>query len=376
MRRFAENSVCACLGIAFLSLLAFTAIAGIATPVGSGNQHDPELVLVSQQESPVLTTRSPDAADIKYGFEGGRVVKLGNIYHLFTSEMVGDPIWVKMSLGYWRSEDRLHWHRVRTLFTSTGEYTGKDPRASLWSPLPVYDDRTARWNLFYVAYRSAPNTPTQFLSNCNGEIWRAESTEPGADGIGGPYKDVGVILHPGPESESWEGLQGTDSFFPYRVGEHWYALYGSARTEKLPIEYWRVGLASAPDVSGPGPRVPGVNPLPIERVFIENPIVTSLPGGGFICVYDSNVADAIGYAYSPDGVHWNPGKALVIQPKRRRWARDVRTPLGLVPEGNDQYTLFYTGFEQNPNWPGLMAGKPTSTCAVGLATVRIVYRSR
>jgi hypothetical protein len=166
-------------------------------------------------------------------------------------------------------------------------------------------------------------------------------------------------------------LQGTDSFFPYRVGSRWYALYGSAKTEKLPIEYWKVGVASAPDLAGPWKRIPELNPAAIEKVFIENPIVTALPSGGYLCVYDNNVADAIGYAFSRDGIHWDPGKSLVIQPVRNHWSHDVRTPLGLVPEGGDRYTLFYTGFEQEPNWTGLMAGKPTSTCAVGLATVRL-----
>ncbi len=374
-RTFA-NAVCAPVAFASCSILALAALAAVSTPSDPGNNHKPELVLVAQQEAPVLTNRSPDAAGNKYGFEGGRVVKLGNTYHLFTSEMVADPIWVKMQLGYWRSDDRLHWHRVRTLFRSSGEFEGKDPRASLWSPLPVYDDHAGRWNLFYVAYRSAPNTAAQFLSNHGGEIWRAVSTEHGAGGIGGPYKDVGVVLRPGAESEPWEGLQGTDSFFPYRVGRHWYALYGSARTERLPIEYWLVGLAEAPDISGPWKRVSGMNPSPIEKVFIENPIVTPVPGGGYLCVYDCNVADAIGYAYSPDGIHWNPGKTLIIQAKRGVWSRDVRTPLGLVPEGSDEYTLFYTGFEQDPDWPGLMAGKPTSTCAVGLTTLRIISGAR
>jgi hypothetical protein len=30
---------------------------------------------------------------------------------------------------------------VSTLFESSGEFAGADPRASLWSPLPVYDER-------------------------------------------------------------------------------------------------------------------------------------------------------------------------------------------------------------------------------------------
>jgi len=325
-----------------------------------------------QQETPILTKGHPDAAGIKYGFEGGRVVKLGSTYHLFTSEMVGDPIWVKMQLGYWRSGDGRQWQRISTLFASSGEFEGKDPRASLWSPLPIFDESQGRWNLFYVAYRASPSTVRAFMLNHAGQIWRAVSRVAGVEGIGGPYQDVEVILKPGPESDAWEGLQGTDSFFPYPVGKEWRALYGSAKTEVMPIEYWRVGLASAPAIGGPWRRVSASNPSPIEKVFIENPVVEALPGGGYLCVYDSKVPDAIGYAFSADGVHWTAGHAIKIQPTAQVWACDVRTPLGLVNEGGNEYSVFYTGFETEPDWNSLMSGRGLNTsCAIGLARVAV-----
>src|SRR5687768_5451988 len=272
------------------------------------------LALVEQHPTPVISTRSPGAEGIKYGFEGGRVVKVGAAYHLFTSEMAGDPIWVRMKLGHWRSTDRVRWTRVATLFESSAEFAGKDPRAALWSPLPVYDDAEGRWNLFYVAYQAQPNTSRQFRMNHNGRIWRAVSTAPGLEGIGGPYRDAGIVLQPGPESDPWEGLQGTNSFFPYRVGTQWYALYGSAKTQKLPIEYWRVGIASAPSLGGPWRRRRELNPSPIEQVFIENPIVTRLRDGRYLAVYDTSKGpDAIGYSVSADGIHWPPGRSLAIQ---------------------------------------------------------------
>ena len=333
---------------------------------------DNQLVLVSQERSPVITTRSPDAKGNKYGFEGGRAVKVGSTYHLFTAEMVDDPVWVKMAFGHWTSPDGANWKRVSTILTSSGEYNGQDPRASLWSPLVVYDESRELWNLFYVAYRSQPNTAEQFLNNYDGQIWRAVSTVPGPEGIGGPYRDLGVIMKPGPDSGAWEGLQGTDSFFPYRVGDKWFALFGSARSEVLPIEHWLVGIASAPDLGGPWERHNDLNPAPIETKFIENPIVTRLPDGRYICVYDHQEADCIGYAFSDDGIHWQPGKSLTIQPEPGTWAKDVRTPLGLIPEPDGTYTVFYTGFEQEPNWESVMArGKPTWTCAIGKAVVRL-----
>jgi hypothetical protein len=330
------------------------------------------LELVEQHPAPVITTKSPGAEGIKYGFEGGRVVKVGGVYHLFTSELAGDPVWVRMKLGHWRSGDTLNWTRVSTLFTSSGEFEGQDPRAALWSPLPVYDDTTDRWNLFYVAYESQPNTPTRFRMNQNGRIWRAVSTIAGMDGVGGPYRNVGIVLQPGADSEPWEGLQGTNSFFPYRVGTEWYAFYGSAKTEKLPIEHWRVGMASAPSIAGPWRRRRELNPSPIETVFVENPIVTRLPDGRFIAVYDTAGPDAIGYSISADGIRWPQGQSLPIQTPDGRWSKEIRTPLGLVDERDGSYTVFYTGFEQEANWPRMMEAKPVNTFAVGVARVRLV----
>ena len=125
-------------------------------------------------------------------------------------------------------------------------------------------------------------------------------------------------MEPGPDSLPWEGLQGTDSFFPYRVGGTWHALYGSAKSETMPITHWLVGLASAPALGGPWTRVRAHSPVPIEPKFIENPIVTAVPGGGWLAVYDSQGADTIGWAYSADGIAWGAGHAPEDSADRRR----------------------------------------------------------
>ena len=216
--------------------------------------------VVRQCVRPVLTIHSPGAVGNKYGFEGGRVLKLGSTYHLFTSEMTGDPHWVKMKLAHWTSTDRMHWRRAATLFESSGDFTGRDPRAALWSPMPVFDPAANRWNLFYVAYAASADTSREWLTNHEGRIWRAVRSVPGMGGIDGPWKDAGVVLERGKDSDSWEGLQGTDSFFPYRVKDKWYAFYGSAHTESLPISLWQVGLASAGDLGGPWSRCTALNP--------------------------------------------------------------------------------------------------------------------
>ena len=91
----------------------------------------------------------------------------------------------------------------------------------------------------------------------------------------------------------------------------------------------------------------------LEKRFAENPIVTQLKNGYYVAVYDNDVEypNTIGYTWSApgDGVHWAPGRQLVVQPKGTGfWADIVRTPLGLIPEGHGQYTLFYTGYQNHP----------------------------
>ncbi len=327
----------------------------------------PQLKLVMQNPEPVITVRSKGAEGIRWGFEGGRVVKIGKTYHLFTSEMIDNPIWTKMKLGYWVSKDGLTWKRKATLKQGSGDFTGKDERAALWSPLPVFDKVSDRWNLFYVAYKSAQSLPTNFLGNHAGRVWRSVSSIAGINGIAGPYIDKAIVLKPGQDSGSWEGLQGTDSFFPFKIGKTWYAFHGSAQTEFKPVKSLLVGMAKSTtkSIAGPWKRLKTLSPSKLENHFIENPIVTPAPNGGYLCVYDSEGNDAIGWAYSKDGINWGKGNRLLIQPQSMQWAKDVRTPLGLVSEGKNKYTLFYTGFEETPDWTRLLTGVGKETCAIG-----------
>ena len=332
---------------------------------------DLRLRVTRQFDEPILTVLSPGAEGNKYGFEGGRVLKLNGTYHLFTSEMVGDPHWAKMKLAHWTSQDRLHWKRVSTLVESSGDFTGKDPRAALWSPMPVYDAKDGRWNLFYVAYQCAPNTAKEWLNNYEGRIWRAVSKVKGRGGVDGPYEDVGVVLQRGKDSDAWEGLQGTDSFFPYQAGRQWLAFYGTAHTEAMPIRLWQVGLVRARGLAGPWKRCTELNPLVIEKVFIENPIATGLSDGTFVAVYDNKVERSVGYSFSADGLHWTRGQALIVQKGTGVWASEVRTPLGLIPEGQDSFTLFYTANQDLLGAPPDADGIKLTPAALGLVEVKL-----
>ena len=82
------------------------------------------LSIIEQREEPVIAKGMPGTEHNKYGFEGGCVLKLDGVYHLFTSEMVADTVHDKMMLAHWTSQDGLTWERRDTMFESSGS---KDP---------------------------------------------------------------------------------------------------------------------------------------------------------------------------------------------------------------------------------------------------------
>jgi len=327
--------------------------------------------LIEAQLRPVIDENHPDLEGNKYGFEGGSVVKEAGVYHLFVAEMAGDPFWARMRLAHWKSSDARKWQRVGTLYETSGAMDTKDIRFSIWLPEMIFNEREDRWNMFYITYRPKWADPAK-VSHEDGRVWRAVSDVKGRDGIGGPYRDVGIILEPDADSQEWEGQQGTDSFYPWRAGGKWYAFYGSHYHE--PRGPWLVGLAEAEELAGPWKRCVGLNPSPIEKKFIECPFVVCI-GENYVAVYDSSLDDSnpryvvdghqVGYSVSEDGIHWPRGQRLDVQPGKANWSEDIRTPLCLIPEGNDIYTMLYTGkLKGKMFWP------------VGLVKLKLVKRDR
>ena len=323
--------------------------------------------VVELQKQPVIDKDHPDCKDDKYGFEGGVVIKLNGIYHMFTAENPGDPKIARMRIAHWTSADALAWKRQATLFETTGEPMEVTGRAytSIWQPTPVFNEAENRWDLFCVAYKVS--------GTGKGFIVRSQSTVPGREGLGGPYKELGVIMQPDKESQVWEGWQGVATFNPFQGSNgQWLAFYGSAAGHHP--TGWLVGLASAPALSGPWTRLPQGNPVLIEPVFMENPVVTRI-GDLYVMVYDSDILNptkrsyffenhSVGYATSTDGIHWSKGGRIIVQPKgEANWASDIRTPLGLVDEGHGLYTLVYT------------AEKRGGFKSVGMVKVKLVQKN-
>ncbi len=305
------------------------------------------LTLLDEQPSPAIQEGFKGTEGIKYGVEGGSIIKLNDTYHYFAAEIVGEPRWNKMKLAHWTSTDRFHWDRRSTIAESSGSTAGDDPRAALWAPMPIYDQKENIWNIFYVAY----NYLAPF--NCDGRIWHAISTVKGVEGIHGPWKDIGIIMQPDTESQTWEGAQGVDSFYPYQVGNQWFAFYGSSDIRS----YFRVGLASAPSLAGPWKRLSQGNPVALSGPRgSENPIVTRLKSGRYIAVFETVFCeDGFGYSDSADGIHWSEAKELKVKASTGK-IRKVRTPLGLTEEPDGSFSVFYTAFNKEEShwgelWP-------------------------
>ncbi|HEY5124338.1 MAG TPA: hypothetical protein VIK14_11435 [Ignavibacteria bacterium] len=287
-------------------------------------------------DHPVITKNDPGTESNIFGFEGGRVLKQDGVYHIFTTEMYGEPFWCKTRLAHWKSKDGISWSRDATIFESTGNFTGTDSHASLWSPMPVFDEKQNCWVLTYVCYRSKPNTAEKWFRNYDGTIALAASVVIGIKGIDGPYKEAMILMN----SDTLEpklGLMGVDSFFPYEVNGQWLAFYGSSPE-------WN-GLAKGSSLRGPWNRIEEAG---IMSRHTENPIVQKLKENLYVALFDGcGVYQKFGYMVSSDGIHWSKPIVINLENHTDKWWVLTRTPLGLIEEGEGKYSLYFTAYNKN-----------------------------
>jgi len=287
-------------------------------------------------DHPLITMNDPGTEGNIFGFEGGRILKQDGVYHIFTTEMYGEPVWCKTRLAHWKSKDGISWARDATIFESTGNFTGTDSHAALWSPMPVFDKKQNCWILTYVCYHSKPNTPEKWFRNYDGIIAIAKSSVKGKKGIDGPYKEAMILM----QSDTLEpnlGLMGVDSFFPYEVNGQWLAFYGSSPE-------WN-GLAKASSLRGPWKRMEEAG---IVSQHTENPIVQELKENLYVALFDGcGVYQKFGYMVSSDGLHWSKPIIINLENYPDKWWGLTRTPLGLIDEGEGNYSLYFTAYNKN-----------------------------
>ena len=330
--------------------------------------------IIGGSDQPVIDEGMPGTEGIQGGFEGGTCVKVGDAYHMFPTERAGEigveAVYdrVKTRIGHWESTDAIHWKRVGTIFQASGTYAlteednpMNDRRAAIWSYNAVFNEKEDRWYGYYLTYTVDRNIAP---NHSFGRIWCTKSQTKGINGIGGPYDDGQLIMEPGLDSQPWEGRQGVASFYPYPVKDGWLGFYSGAFPFQTWADYpkksgtgWYVGLAKSKTMDGPWTRLDTtINPIKsINPQFVENPIVYQLKNGAYISVFDGGPDNApyhfvnmIGYSLSKDGIHWSEARYLPIHKKVNRWWSTMRTPLCLIPEGNNVYTIVYAAYAE-PN---------------------------
>ncbi|KRD61084.1 hypothetical protein ASE40_05910 [Flavobacterium sp. Root935] len=331
----------------------------------------PLFEIIGGENKPVIDEGMSGTEGIQGGFEGGRVVKVGDTYHMFPTERAGEKgvdyyyDRVKTRIGHWTSKDAITWKRESTIYQASGTYAVteddnpmNDRRAAIWSYMPVFNEKANKWYGYYLAYTVSKEIEP---NHSFGRIWRCESTVEGINGIGGPYKDMGIIMEPGLDSQPWEGRQGVASFFPYQVGDKYFGFYSGAYPFNSWADYpkksgkgWFVALAESKSLEGPWTRMnKGLEPIKtMHPQFVENPIVSQLPNGLYIAIFDGgpdgwghHLPNMIAYSLSVDGVNWAEAHYLPIETKVDKWWDIMRTPLCLIPEGNDVYTVVYNAID-------------------------------
>jgi hypothetical protein len=331
----------------------------------------PLFEIIGGENKPVIDEGMSGTEGIQGGFEGGRVVKVGDTYHMFPTERAGEKgvdyyyDRVKTRIGHWTSKDAITWKRESTIYQASGTYAiteddnpMNDRRAAIWSYMPVFNEKANKWYGYYLAYTVSKTIEP---NHSFGRIWRCESTVEGINGIGGPYKDMGIIMEPGLDSQPWEGRQGVASFFPYKVGDKYFGFYSGAYPFNSWADYpkksgkgWFVALAESKSLEGPWLRMnKGLEPIKsMHPTFVENPIVSQLPNGMYIAIFDGgpdgwghHLPNMIAYSLSADGIKWSEARYLPIETKVNKWWDIMRTPLCLIPEGNDVYTIVYNAID-------------------------------
>lgn len=316
---------------------------------------------------PVINEGMPGTETIQGGFEGGTCVKVNGVYHLFPTERAGQigvgPVYdrVKTRIGHWESPDAIHWKRVATIFQASGVYAiaeednpMNDRRAAIWSYNAVFNKAEDRWYGYYLTYTVDKNIRP---NHSFGRIWCTKSQTKGFAGIGGPYDDGQLIMEPGLDSQAWEGRQGVASFYPFPVKDGWLGFYAGAFPFSTWADYpknshngWFIGLASSKSMDGPWKRLDTtINPVKsINPQFVENPLVYQLNNGAYIAVFDGGPDDnghhfvnMMGYSLSKDGLHWSEARYIPLHTKLKQWWVTMRTPLCLIPEGNNIYTILF-----------------------------------
>lgn len=93
---------------------------------------------------------------------------------------------------------------------------------------------------------------------------------------------------------------------------------------------------------------------------------------------NSDIYQRFGYMLSDNGIQWSKPQIIDLNAHPSKWWGLTRTPLGLISEGDNNYTLFFTAYNKNfYEIPGIWSAKNDSVfdgffASVGMLKLRIV----
>lgn len=315
------------------------------------------LDVVELNPNSIIKAGDPGTEDIKFGFEGGTCRKVNGVYYLFTTEVFNVPKTAATRLALWTSENGFSFQKKLVIAETNYNWEDTTYLMSPWSPMAVYDPDRDLWSVFHVGYRRKENSTDVF--NMSGRIFRYDSEVNGIDGIAGPYKEGGWLDIQG-KPDWWEGPGEIVSFFPYKIGKEWWALYGgnsvpehvdaNGTLNPNAKNIFYAGLAkSKGGLTDKWDRQYHLNPVQMDPEFIENSVVTKINDHLYINLYDGANKHEISYSWSVDGMYWAK-EQLIKLPNPPAWIKNTRTPLSLIDEGNGIYSIYFTAFDgDNPN---------------------------
>jgi hypothetical protein len=223
----------------------------------------------------------------------GNVVFDGTTYHMF---LLGGQTWLPWDspwhVGHWT------WNALTQNWDpDTAHNPVLSPEPGQWDGFTIWDLAVLyEGGVFKMWYGAAAAYPGEsragYATSPDGSTWTkyAGNPLPGLEpGAPGEWDDLGVV----PSAVLYDGVD-------YRM---WFV----ARQDGPDWGTWRLGTATSPDgitwTKHPEPVL--VGSLPWEGDLLYTPEVISY-GGGYAMWYTGfgSGPSAIGYAVSPDGIHW------------------------------------------------------------------------
>lgn len=251
----------------------------------------------------VVPPGAPGSWD-SYSHRFGDVVFDGTTYHLF---LMGGQTWLSWDspwhVGHWTwnaltqnwDPDTLN---NPVLSPEPGEWDG----FTIYSVAVIYDSDEEKFKMWYGAAAAYPGEiGVGYATSPDGSNWTKDQSNPlpGLEpGLPGQWDDRG--LNPG--TVLFDGVEYRMWYFAVQEDGGW----GT----------WRLGTATSADgitwTRHPDPVL--VGSLPWEGDLLYYPEVIPY-GGGYAMWYAGSAAGiaAIGYAVSPDGIHWGrwPGNPVL-----------------------------------------------------------------